>query len=243
MLIQNFPPPPGKHLKAPRIPTSENEFTPVTDKSWKIPRFRRFRKFPSSTTHHDHLPTLAIRIPGECSSVSDGALPLTHPALLCKQRITYKSTWIDEAHEISPSTQQADAEQTHESVQKRKSATNFCEGICGEAMGNFKAGTTCAAVRGCAITLPACGLPPRGRYLTIRFQKSTAHRGDLLSGVQMKRILATSSCIRQLIRDSGSKQPILDSESTAAAFSFHIPHVFSINYFPGQSGPLKGDTA
>jgi hypothetical protein len=143
MLIQNSPPPPGKHWKAPRIPTSENEFTPVTDKSWKIPRFRRFRKSPGSTTHHDHLPILAIRIPGECSSLSDGALPPTHPtpphrAVLCKQRITYKSTWIDEAHEISPSTQQADAEQTHESVQKRKSATNFCEGICGEAMGEFQ---------------------------------------------------------------------------------------------------------
>ncbi len=88
-----------------------------------------------------------------------------------------------------------------------------------------------------------CGLPPRGRYLTIRFQKSTAHRGDLLSGLQMTRILATISCIRHLIRDSGSKQPILDSESKAAAFSFRIPHVFSINYFLGQSGPLKGDSA
>jgi len=88
-----------------------------------------------------------------------------------------------------------------------------------------------------------CGLPPRGRYLTIRFQKSTAHRGDLLSGLQMTRIPATISCIRHLIRDSGSKQPILDSESKAAAFSFRIPHVFSINYFPGQSGPLKGDSA
>jgi hypothetical protein len=66
---------------------------------------------------------------------------------------------------------------------------------------------------------------------------------EIFSGLQMKRILATSSCIRQLIRDSGSKQPILDSESKAAAFSFRIPHVFSINYFPGQSGPLKGDTA
>jgi hypothetical protein len=72
-----------------------------------------------------------------------------HPALLCRQRKTYKSTWIDEAHEISPSTQQADAEQTQESVQKRKSATNFCEGICGEAMGNFNDGTTCAALVGC----------------------------------------------------------------------------------------------
>jgi len=60
------------------------------------------------------------------------------------------------------STQQADAEQIHKSVQKRKSATNFCEGICGEAMGNFKDGTTCAAVRGCGSTLPACRLPPRG---------------------------------------------------------------------------------
>ncbi|CAM6080204.1 unnamed protein product [Sphagnum tenellum] len=110
-------------------------------------------------------------------------------------------------------------------------------------MGNFKDGTTCAAVRRCASTLPACGLPPRGRYLTIRFQRSRAHKGDLLSGLQMKRILATSSCIRQLIRDSGSKQPILDSESKAAAFSFRIPHVFSISYFPGQSGPLKADSA
>ncbi|CAM6080206.1 unnamed protein product [Sphagnum tenellum] len=110
-------------------------------------------------------------------------------------------------------------------------------------MGNFKDGTTCAAVRGCGITLPACGLPPRGRYLTIRFQRSTAHRGDLLSRLPMKRILATSSCIRQLIRDSGSKQPILDSESKAPAFSFRIPHVFSINYFSGQFGPLKGDSA
>jgi hypothetical protein len=88
----------------------------------------------------------------------------------------------------------------------------------------------------------ACGLPPRGRYLTIRFEKSTAHRGDLLSGLQMKRILGTISCIRQLIRDSGSQQPILDSESKAAAISIRIPHVFSINFFPGQSGPLKGDS-
>jgi hypothetical protein len=45
-----------------------------------------------------------------------------------------------------------------------------------------------------------------------------------------------------LIRDSGSKW-ILDSESKAAAFSFRIPHVFSIIYSLGQSGPLKGDSA
>ncbi len=130
MLIQNSPPPPGKHLKPPRILTSENYFTPVTDKTWKISRFRRFRKFPGSTTHHDHLPTLAIRIPGECSSLSDGARRLPHPtprhpAILCRQRITYKSTWNDEAHEISPSTQQADEEQTHESVRKRKARPTF----------------------------------------------------------------------------------------------------------------------
>jgi hypothetical protein len=52
----------------------------------------------------------------------------------------------------------------------KKSATNFCEGICDEAMGNFKVGTTCAAVRGCGSKLPTCELPPHGQYLTIRFR-------------------------------------------------------------------------
>jgi hypothetical protein len=123
----------------------------------------------------------------------------------------------------------------------KKSATNFCEGILGRRWGISR---TEQRARRWEDAEASCLLVSCHHTVNISPSDSVNQRliEEIFSGLQMKRILDTSSCIRQLIRESGSKQLLLDSESKAAAFSFRIPHVFSINYFPGQSGPLKGDT-